>query len=255
VDHGGEGVFPDEQYYAFNVRNKTPQERVDNLELAIETYDPDICIVDGIADLLCDINSGPDSVKLMQQLMTMAETYDCNITAGIHLNRSGEKLNLRGWLGTLLVQKPYEVFNCDRVEKGHVFTVTHTVSRRFAARNEMCYAIGDDGLPVMGEMPADTDRQDSRGREPRTETFNQEFVDEKAPDRHLPWNFRKLFTAAFESAAMLGCDDLRRRVKALGGIRMDQYYDKVFAEAKRQRIVMEELTKNGRVGVILLPPS
>jgi hypothetical protein len=119
----------------------------------------------------------------------------------------------------------------------------------------MCYAIGDDGLPVMSEMPADTDWQGSRGREPRTETFNKEFVDENAPDQHLPWNFRKLFTAAFGSAAMLGCDDLRRRVKDLGGIKMNQYYDKVFVEAKRRRIVMEELTKNGRVGVILLPPS
>jgi hypothetical protein len=32
--------------------------------------------------------------------------------------------------------------------------------RRFSAKNEMCYAIGDDGLPVMSEMPADMDRQD-----------------------------------------------------------------------------------------------
>ena len=66
----GEGdteAFPDEQYYAFNMRDKMPKERVDYLSLAIETYRPDICIIDGIADMLEDINSGPDSVRLMQQ--------------------------------------------------------------------------------------------------------------------------------------------------------------------------------------------
>ena len=255
VDAEEQTTFPDEQYYVFNVRDKTPKERLDYLELAIETYRPDICIVDGIADLLNDINSGPDSVELMQQMMTMAGTYMCNITAGIHLNRSGEKLNLRGWLGTLLVQKPYEVFNCDRVEKGQAFTVTHTVSRRFNTKNELCYAIGDNGLPVMSEAQADNTRKDCNGRQPDSTTFNKEFVDNDAADQHLPWLFRKLFTAAFGSAAMLGSNDLEQRVMDLANIKQKQYYYKVLDEAERQRIVRKELTRTGRVGSILVPPS
>ena len=54
---------------------------------------------------------------------------------------------------------------------------------------------------------------------------------------------------------MMGPDDLKRKVKELGHIKMGQYYDKVFAEAERQRIVKTELTNAGRVGVILLSPS
>lgn len=248
-------AFPDEQYYAFNMRDKTPSERVDYLELAIQTYCPDICIIDGIADMLEDINSGPDSVRLMQQFQMLATSFNCNITMVIHLNRTGEKLNLRGWLGTLMLHKSYEVFNCDRMSKEEAFTAELTVSRHFSRKETLCYAIGDDGLPVLSDANRHAaDGQDCR-QKADTNGFNREFIDSDAPDPRLPWNFRKLFTAAFGAAAMLGADDLKRKVKELGYIRMGQYYDKVFAEAERQRIVRTELTNAGRVGVILLPPS
>ena len=109
--------FPDEQFYVFNVRNRSTQERLEYLAQAIEVYRPDICIIDGIADLLEDINSGPASLEVMQRLQALAVTCHCNITSIIHLNRTGEKLNLRGWIGTVMVQKSYEVFNCDRVNR------------------------------------------------------------------------------------------------------------------------------------------
>jgi hypothetical protein len=252
-------VFPDEQYYVFNMRDKTPGERVDYLELAIQTYRPDICIIDGIADMLEDINSGPDSVHLLQQFQMMATTYNCNITMVIHLNRTGEKLNLRGWLGTLMLHKSYEVFNCDRISKEEAFSAELTVSRHFSRKECLCYAIADDGLPKLSD--ADKRSASEQGKHNSrqtdcTDSFNQEFIDCDAPNQHLPWNFRKLFTAAFGTAAMLGAEDLKRQVKELGHIRMNQYYDKVFAEAERLRIVRTELTpRTGRVGVILLPPS
>lgn len=84
--------------------------------------------------------------------------------------------------------------------------------------------------------------------------FNQEFIDQDATDQYLPWNFRKLFTAAFDGAAMLGFDDLAKRVNELGGIKQKQYYYKVFAEAERQRIVQKVLNGSGRVAVQQLPP-
>jgi len=257
-DAGEAEKFPDGQYYVFNMRDKLPRERVDYLELAIKTYRPDICIIDGIADMLEDINSGSDSVRLMQQFQMLATSFNCNITMVIHLNRTGEKLNLRGWLGTLTLHKSYEVFNCDRLSKEEAFTAELTVSRHFSRKETLCYAIGHDGLPVQSDDSRRTgggqERQDSR-QTSFTDSFNREFIDSDAPDPYLPWDFRKLFTAAFGPAAMMGADDLRRKVKELGNIRMGQYYEKVFAEAERQRIVRTELTKVGRVGVILLPPS
>jgi len=259
VEEGAEPTpFPDPQYYVFNTRKRTPQERLDRLTVAIETYQPDICILDGIADLLDDINSGPSSIALMQQLLTLASVNECNITTIIHLNRSGEKLNLRGWIGTLMLQKSYEVFNCDNVFGTHTYSIDLTFSRQFFLDQTLYYAINDRGIPYTATKPDVQDR-DSDGKFMRKEAvnsskFNKEFIDENAKDQYLPWNFRKLFTAAFDGAAILGFDELEKRIKGLGQIKQKQYYYKVFAEAERQKVVYKDLTNSGRVIVQLLPP-
>lgn len=250
--------FPDEQFYVFNVRNRSTQERLEYLAQAIEVYRPDICIIDGIADLLEDINSGPASLEVMQRLQALAMTCHCNITSIIHLNRTGEKLNLRGWIGTVMVQKSYEVFNCDRVNRSDAFTAELTFSRRFPKNDGLCFEIDDQGLPVASEANrqggSGQGRSGSRGI-PDKKSFNQEFVDDNATDPYLPWNFHKLFAAAFGSAVMLGYDDLEQRVRELGHITRESYYKKVLSEAERLRIVRKELTKGGRIGVIMLPSS
>ena len=53
--------FPDERFYVFNVRSATYKERREMMALAIETYRPDLVILDNISDLSFDINS--DTVK------------------------------------------------------------------------------------------------------------------------------------------------------------------------------------------------
>ena len=255
----GEGNmhFPDERFYVFNVRNRSVQERVEYLTQAIEAYRPDICIIDGIADLLEDINSGPASLEVMQRLLAMAITYDCNITSIIHLNRSGEKQNLRGWIGTVMVQKSYELFNCNQDNKSSLFTVELTFSRRFR-KNKMCFAIDDNGLPTSCDANWQSDCEQQTSKEHRMQdkqSFNQEFIDAAVADQYMPWNFRKLFATAFGTTAMLGYDDLEHRVRELANIKQKQYYYRVLEEAERLRIVRKELIKNGRIGVIMLPPS
>ena len=255
----GEGNmhFPDERFYVFNVRNRSVQERVEYLTQAIEAYRPDICIIDGIADLLEDINSGPASLEVMQRLLAMAITYDCNITSIIHLNRSGEKQNLRGWIGTVMVQKSYELFNCNQDNKSSLFTVELTFSRRYR-KNKMCFVIDDNGLPISSDANWQSDCEQQTSKEQRMQdkqSFNQEFIDAAVADQYMPWNFRKLFATAFGTAAMLGYDDLEHRVRELANIKQKQYYYRVLEEAERLRIVRKELIKNGRIGVIMLPPS
>jgi hypothetical protein len=253
----GQDTFPDEQFFVFNVRQHTPEERKEKLTLAIETYQPDICFIDGIADLMTDINSGPDSVELMQQLLTLASVNKCNITSMIHLNRSGDKLNLRGWIGTLLVQKSYEAFNCDKSDKKHTFSVELTFSRRFHQEQPLYYEFGKDGLPYVTDDPKGTDssRNGRTGAKDDDEkkSFNKEFTDENACNSFLPWNYRKLFDTAMDGAASLSYDEMARRTMELGGIRSKQYYDKVLAEAERQKVVKKVLDRSGRVTVIMMP--
>lgn len=248
-----EGEFPEELFYVFNTRQRTPKERCERLALAIESYHPDIAIIDGIADLADDINSGPESTALMQQLLSLAQTNKCNITANIHLNRSGERLNLRGWLGTLMLQKSYEVFNCEKLPDGETLAVSMLFSRLRSTHAEMFYRIGENGLPYLAK---NTDSESPKNKDQENgNQFNPEYVDPNAPNPTLPWQFRKLFDAAFGSACMLGYDELERRIMELSWIKRKPYYTKVLTEAENLGIVKKTLTKGGRVGVIIFAAS
>ena len=256
------GTFPDTQFFVFNVRAMTSEERNKMLGVAIESYRPDIVIVDGIADLLADINDGPKAIELISELLRLADKNNCNITVNIHLNRSGEKSNLRGWLGSMLLQKAFEVFNCAKVFKTDVLSVELFMSRKVNESVTFYYKINNQGIPETTEEP-DTQQRDENGRFVSQETqkgrsglkFNSDYQrDDSDSDKGWSWDLRRLFSDAMQNSAMMGYDDLKTRVMKLGNIIRSSYYETVFAMAEEQGFVKKTQDRNLRV-VVVMPPA
>ena len=256
------GTFPDTQFFVFNVRAMTFEERKKMLGVAIESYQPDIVIVDGIADLLADINDGPKAIELISELLRLADKNNCNITLNIHLNRSGEKSNLRGWLGSMLLQKAFEVFNCAKVFKTDVLSVELFMSRKVNESVTFYYKINNQGLPESTEEP-DTQQRDENGRFVGQEAqkgrsglkFNSDYQrDDSDSDKGWSWDLRRLFSDAMQNSAMMGYDDLKTRVMKLGNIIRSSYYETVFAMAEEQGFVKKTQDRNLRV-VVVMPPA
>ena len=256
------GTFPDTQFFVFNVRAMTAEERNKMLGVAIESYRPDIVIVDGIADLLADINDGPKAIELISELLRLADKNNCNITVNIHLNRSGEKSNLRGWLGSMLLQKAFEVFNCAKVFKTDALSVELFMSRKVNESVTFYYKINNQGLPESTEEP-DTQQRDENGRFVSQEAqkgrsglkFNSDYQrDDSDSDKGWSWDLRRLFSDAMQNSAMMGYDDLKTRVMKLGNIIRSSYYETVFAMAEEQGFVKKTQDRNLRV-VVVMPPA
>ena len=256
------GTFPDTQFFVFNVRAMTAEERKKMLGVAIESYRPDIVIVDGIADLLADINDGPKAIELISELLRLADKNNCNITVNIHLNRSGEKSNLRGWLGSMLLQKAFEVFNCAKVFKTDVLSVELFMSRKVNESVTFYYKINNQGIPESTEEP-DTQQRDENGRFVSQEAqkgrsglkFNTDYQrDDSDSDKGWSWDLRRLFSDAMQNSAMMGYDDLKTRVMKLGNIIRSSYYETVFAMAEEQGFVKKTQDRNLRV-VVVMPPA
>ena len=256
------GTFPDTQFFVFNVRAMTFEERNKMLGVAIESYQPDIVIVDGITDLLADINDGPKAIELISELLRLADKNNCNITVNIHLNRSGEKSNLRGWLGSMLLQKAFEVFNCAKVFKTDVLSVELFMSRKVNESVTFYYKINNQGLPESTEEP-DTQQRDENGRFVSQEAqkgrsglkFNSDYQrDDSDSDKGWSWDLRRLFSDAMQNSAMMGYDDLKTRVMKLGNIIRSSYYETVFAMAEEQGFVKKTQDRNLRV-VVVMPPA
>ena len=106
----GESIenFPSDMFDIFNVRADAWQDRLPLLETAIKEYHPDLVILDGIRDLVNDINDGILSQQVIERLMNLASETDCCIVSVLHQNKASDDKNLRGWIGTELTYKSFE---------------------------------------------------------------------------------------------------------------------------------------------------
>ena len=253
----------DSHIFVFNVRTCTYQERMDHLITGIEAYRPDMVIIDNVSDLVSNVNDAENCTEVIAQLMKLASEYKCNITVVIHLNRTGEKRNLRGWLGSEILHKTYDAYYCEQIENTDVLSVEQMFTRKYPVDEKMYYRMNDNGLPEITEKP-DYQPRDSNGRyqtnKPKAyqiraenaDTFNQDYIIWHKDDERQPWewNLRKLFDDAMDNSAQLSTEELQRRVMAKSGIMKSAYYDKVFELAIDKRIIKTTLNRNGRVVVI-----
>lgn len=258
--------FDECNYLIYNVRACTYKERMDYLLTGIETYHPDLVIIDNVSDLLPSVNDADESQKVINQLMELATMGNCNIVVVIHVNRSGDKRNLRGWLGTEILHKSFEVYYCEHISKGDVYTVEQLLTRKYRISEKMYYNINDDGLPELlskniamelEEEPSYISRKSNVYNVPgsKVDSFNQNYIIrlEKGKESAWEWDFRKLFDDAMGGCSMIGLDMLKEKVMKLSGILMPQYYEKVFSMAVEKHVVTTTIDVKGRVVVITTP--
>lgn len=265
MDDPKEGGLDESNFLIYNVRACTYQERMDYLLTGIETYHPDLVIIDNVSDLLPSVNDADESQKVINHLMELATMGNCNIVVVIHLNRSGDKRNLRGWLGTEILHKSFEVFYCEQVPRSELYSVEQLLTRKYRISAKLYYRISDEGLPEESDAPnvlpdGDDDSQVTRKSNPyinrkQVESFNQDYIIRNASNIEKPydWDVRKLFEDAMAGCSCISTDMLREKVMKLSHIQVPQYYEKVFKAARELHIVTTTLDRAGRVVVISTP--
>jgi hypothetical protein len=255
----------DDNLLIFNVRPCTYKERMEYLVTGIETYHPDLVIIDNVSDLLPSVNDADESQRVIAQLMELATMGNCNIVVVIHLNRSGDKRNLRGWLGTEILHKAFEVFYCEQVPRSELYSVEQLLTRKYRISDKLYYRITDDGLPEESDKPVILyDEENSLQVQRKSNlyitskqvgSFNDEYIIKNMSNSEKPydWDIKKLFTDAMSGCSCISPEMLREKVMKLSFIQVPQYYDKVFKAAEQQHIVTTTLDKAGRVVVITTP--
>lgn len=138
------------------LRELPPNERIQKLEIALQTYNPKLVVIDGFADLLQDTNSLEESTRRVSDLMRFSSVYNCHICSVVHTNPNSEKM--RGHTGSELQRKGETVL---LVTKSDEIT---TVSPQFCRNLEFSkfsFRIDGSGLPVSCDYtpsPEDNNR-------------------------------------------------------------------------------------------------
>jgi len=101
------------RFYSFCLRPYTPAERVELVEFVFDNFkNLGFVVIDGIRDLIRDINSPEESTMISSKLLKWSEKTGAHILTVLHENISDGKL--RGHIGTELMNKAETVL---RVEK------------------------------------------------------------------------------------------------------------------------------------------
>lgn len=219
----------DSSLFAFNLRGLGFEKRAKMVDVAIRTLAPDIAIIDGIKDLMTDINDAVQATLIMEHLMSLAKEQNCCIVCVLHQNKSEQDRNMRGSIGTELTNKAFEVFQCEVIGESDTFKVTHTYSRKQKMKQKLYYRVNDQGLP---EACADYQEQprDAQGR-----------WMSKKQEPACDIDLRELFSKAMEGRRQRPFGEVMAiALKKCGVIDAHTYYT-YFAKAEEQDIIRKEV--------------
>ena len=235
----------------FNVRGVAWKERRDLLREAVTRCKPDLVIVDGIRDLVNDINDGVLAQEVMEELMHLATERNCCIVCVLHQNKSGEDHNLRGWIGTELMNKAFEVYSCEKLLPQRIFSLEQTLTRKYDIERTMYFEVGDDGLPVSCGVPTDGGSKDKADGYPQ---LNADYI---RHDEHDQWqvDVRRLFSDAIGGRQQVTGAELRSEVCRLSNIRSWKFYNSLLEQAVNGEVIMKSYDHAAHVIYALRPQA
>ena len=248
------GVFNDFDscFYSYNLRGLGYETRRELMEVAINTLHPDIAIIDGIKDLVTDINDAVQATQIMEQLMALAQKNNCCIVNVLHQNKSEADHNMRGSIGTELTNKAFEVYTCEYIEESDTFKVSQRLSRRMRIKRKMFYQLNSDGLPeecaACQEKPRDSLGRWVSCQQSATSSlpsFNERFIIRSDNDS-FEWNLDLLFEDAFDGLNARTFNQLMAIAMRISHIQNKGLYYTLFRKAEQSGILLS--VKNPETG-------
>ena len=138
-----------EVYHTFGLRTISYKHRTEFIEyyLSQKINEPSLVIIDGIADLVSDVNSLQESNECVQKLMRWSAKYNCHIINVIHQNCGTAKMT--GHLGSMLEKKceTHIELEANTVNKDWV-TVKCKRSRGYAF-DTFSFEVNELGIPMV----------------------------------------------------------------------------------------------------------
>ena len=234
---GGES-FPERQYDIFNVRTESWQERLPLLMAAIDLCHPDLVILDGVRDLVDDINNGELAHDVTERLMWVAQQTRCCIVCVIHQNKAAEDRTLRGSIGTELTNKAFEVYECEKLMPSRTFVLTQKLTRKYDITDSLYFTVDERGLPQQVGAPATGEVKmvvtvDSISRQTGLKAKYLIVHD----DGSWEVNHQLLFRDALTRQGELCGGELRDRVMGLCGMKSSFQYSELLEKAKSDGIL------------------
>ena len=133
----------------------TKEKRRDMIERAVDSWRPQLVMIDGIRDLLTDFNDLSESGELIDWLQHITVTYGCAVINVLHQNKDKSDTNMRGHLGTELVNKLYTCWEVTKIDGNFVVKCSDTRGRDIP---DLSFRIDEGGNFAEAVQPVKPDK-------------------------------------------------------------------------------------------------
>ena len=136
-------------FYVYALRQLETIDRVAFIEHYLEkNKNIGLVIIDGIRDLLIDINSTDQATELTTKLMQWTKIYNLHACVVLHENPGSDKL--RGHIGTEIMNKAETVISVEKTEERDVVSmIIPKYTRGTMPFKEFSFEINEHGLPEL----------------------------------------------------------------------------------------------------------
>ena len=218
------------------LREQTPDKRKQIIGYMLENMpDVGLLIIDGIRDLMYDINSPSESTDLINLLMRWSSGYNLHIHTVLHLNKGDD--NTRGHIGTELNNKAETVLLVEKDKSNGDISNVSAMHIRAMDFEPFAFRINDNALPELIEGYRPEAKKPGR---PEEEKFD--------PYRHITEQQHRIaLEAAFGLKEEYGYKDLETAlVKAYMSVGVKLNHQKavsLITMLRNKRMIVQE---NGR---------
>ena len=240
---------PWERYFdIFNVRKLHYDERLRLFEKAVRKYEPALVVLDGVRDLLADINDGVKAQEIVERLMKLAQETNSCIVCVLHQNKSAEDRNPRGWIGTELMNKAFEVYSSEKVKPENIFVVEQTLTRKYDFGRLLFFRMDSETeLPVVCDAPVRfaslTTLSSMSHSGEKLPLMNKEYLDFGENNKPIPKK-DELFYEALK-AGPLFYSDMQQKVQSLLNC-STQMWNNMFCEMRDQGAIIRKKNNEGK---------
>lgn len=128
----------------YDLREHQPKKRLELIRHAIqqETVPPALVVLDGLRDVVFDINASDEAIIILTDLMAVSVTHDTHIVCVLHQNKGDA--NARGHLGTELINKAEAIFSVNKSPDDPSASIIEPEQMRGLSPNPM--GMGRDGI-------------------------------------------------------------------------------------------------------------
>ena len=204
----------------WGLREYTPKLRIAVIDYALRKYDEvGLVIIDGLRDLMYDINNGKEATDVMTVLMAWTSVYELHIHTVLHLNKNDN--NPRGHIGTELENKAETVLIISKNTMNNSVSEVKPMHMRDKEFTTFDFHIDDNKLPVLDSSMSVTV---VKPREKSLVSFDNEVHQEilgKVFDENTPTKYNELVDVvaqAYEAAGYKrGMNGIKGLLKLLTG--------------------------------------